>query len=148
MLSSFVAMLVIRDGWWLGRPGRADDDAAAPWPGVKRGAQPASVEACGKAFDKCQVHAADQVGMPAGQLVKRAVTQPDGAGRVSRRLEAVLAQRGLRGVLHAAPPGTSGPMAFPQVGACLTGCRVQCGAALAVAAGYDGRRQQARGQFV
>src|ERR1022692_156836 len=96
MLSSSAAMQAMPARWWLGWLAGANDNATPPGPRVKCGTQPAYAKACGEALDECQVHAADEFRVPRGQLVKRAVTQPDSASLIMPGLEAVRAQYSLR----------------------------------------------------
>src|SRR5882724_276382 len=83
--------------------------------------QPARTEARDQALDQGQVHAADQVAVPGGQLVERAVTQPDGAALVADWLKTVIAQgafRGLPGFLGAGflGAGIGRPAALSEAG--------------------------------
>ena len=63
--------------------------------GAKDGLQPAGPQARDQSLDQRQVHSAHDVTMLDGQVVERAVAQPDGAVFVPERLETLPNDRAL-----------------------------------------------------
>ena len=104
-------------------------------------------EAFDQPVDEGQVHAADKVAVLGGQLMERAVTQPDGAIRSPPRLEAVLAQGRL-------DPSTGGLGGRRRLIAGRQACTVSLGrsthrhAALSTGIGLHGNCQQSGGELI
>jgi hypothetical protein len=88
-----------------------------PGLGMKGRLQAAGAQARDQSLDQGQIHAADDVAMLGGQVVERAVAQPDGAVFVLERLEAVAAQGILDGVAGSFPGEVGGPAALTETGA-------------------------------
>ena len=123
-------------------------DAAMPRPRIKDRMQPARAKARDQALDQGQVHAADEVAVLGGQLVERAVAQPDGAIFVLAGLESVAAQGVRCGLAGSFTAGIGGPAALSQAGTELLSGVVQCGPACGTPVGFDRHREQAGRQLV
>src|SRR5580693_3380378 len=105
--------------------------------GTKDRLQPAGPQSRDQSLDQRQVHPADDVAMLDGQVVERAVAQPDGAVFVLERLEAWPAQRVLHGLPGVVPGGLGGPAALAESSAELLSGGTQRGPARAARVGFD-----------
>src|SRR5262245_39415490 len=96
---SSCVMALLRCGG-CGYAASTDDDAAPARRGIEHRVQITPADSGCDALKQREVHRADDIAVPRGQRMERAIAQAD-AGRAGNRLEAMLGERGLHDLARA-----------------------------------------------